>query len=75
MATEPFPYPKRGPSFWRSTPGELDNSLRRKERWVFGASLVNCLLSSPEAEGKSILVLEGHGVCSRAAMGNGQYPY
>jgi hypothetical protein len=80
--TKPYPHPHGMPSFWRTSPGELD-TFRSSENipettdiaiigaGFSGGSLVTHLLSTEEGRGKSILVLEARELCSGATGRNG----
>lgn len=82
MAHKPFPHPDGMASFWRSSPGELDDFRSTKDlpsaadivivgAGFSGGSLVTHLLASDNARGKSILVLEARELCSGATGRNG----
>lgn len=86
MTNKPFPHPIGGPSFWRSTPGELDN-YRSPEglpptidiaiigAGFSGGSLVTHLLDSDGTDETSILVLEARELCSGATGRNGELDF
>ncbi|UPK90513.1 hypothetical protein LCI18_001448 [Fusarium solani-melongenae] len=80
----PYPHPKGMPSFWRSTPGVLDNHRSTENlpttadiviigAGYSGASIVTQLLRHPSYPVKkpSILVLESRQLCSGATGRNG----
>ncbi|EXM20527.1 hypothetical protein RAB80_009180 [Fusarium oxysporum f. sp. vasinfectum] len=82
MSSKPFPAPNGMTSFWRSSPGSLDNHRSTKElpsqcdiliigAGYSGASLVTHMLSQPESKDKSIVVLEARQLCSGATGRNG----
>ncbi|KAF5603832.1 gamma-glutamylputrescine oxidoreductase [Fusarium subglutinans] len=82
MSSKPFPPPNGMTSFWRSSPGSLDNhrstaGLPSKCDILIigagfsGASLVTHMLSQPESKDKSIVVLEARQLCSGATGRNG----
>ncbi|KAJ4050720.1 hypothetical protein NW761_005517 [Fusarium oxysporum] len=82
MSSKPFPPPNGMTSFWRSSPGSLDNHRSTKElpsqcdiliigAGYSGASLVTHMLSQPESKDKSIVVLEARQLCSGATGRNG----
>ncbi|KAK2690714.1 hypothetical protein QWA68_010471 [Fusarium oxysporum] len=82
MSSKPFPAPNGMTSFWRSSPGSLDNHRSTKElpsqcdiliigAGYSGASLVTHMLSQPESMDKSIVVLEARQLCSGATGRNG----
>ncbi|EGU75886.1 hypothetical protein FOXB_13589 [Fusarium oxysporum f. sp. conglutinans Fo5176] len=82
MSSKPFPPPNGMTSFWRSSPGSLDNHRSTKElpsqcdiliigAGYSGASLVTHMLSQPESKDKSIVVLKAWQLCSGATGRNG----
>ncbi|KAF5670466.1 oxidoreductase [Fusarium denticulatum] len=82
MSSKPFPPPNGMTSFWRSSPGPLDNHQSTAElpskcdiliigAGFSGASLVTHMISQPESKGKSIVVLEARQLCSGATGRNG----
>ncbi|KAF5671680.1 oxidoreductase [Fusarium heterosporum] len=82
MTSKPFPPPNGMTSFWRSSPGSLDNhrstdSLPSQcDILIIGAgfsggALATHLLSHPESNNKSIVVLEARQLCSGATGRNG----
>ncbi|GKU09364.1 unnamed protein product, partial [Fusarium langsethiae] len=82
MNSRPFPSPNGMSSFWRSSPGALDNyrstaQLPSESDIIIigagysGASLVTHMLSQPESKDKSIVVLEARELCSGATGRNG----
>ncbi|CVL11576.1 related to oxidoreductase [Fusarium proliferatum] len=82
MSSRPFPPPNGMSSFWRSSPGSLDNHRSTKDlpsqcdiliigAGYSGASLVTHMLSQPESKDKSIVVLEARQLCSGATGRNG----
>ncbi|KAF5963435.1 oxidoreductase [Fusarium bulbicola] len=82
MSSKPFPPPNGMPSFWRSSPGSLDNHRSTTElpskcdiliigAGFSGASLATHMLSQPESKDKSIVVLEARQLCSGATGRNG----
>ncbi|KAI1052406.1 hypothetical protein LB507_007512 [Fusarium sp. FIESC RH6] len=82
MTTRPFPPPNGMTSFWRATPGSLDDHQSTAElpskcdiliigAGYSGASLVTHMLSQPESKDKSIVVLEARQLCSGATGRNG----
>ncbi|KAF4971635.1 hypothetical protein FZEAL_9795 [Fusarium zealandicum] len=82
MSSKLFPPPNGMPSFWRSSPGSLDNhrstdSLPSRCDILIigagfsGAALVTHLLSQEESRNKSIVVLEARQLCSGATGRNG----
>ncbi|KAI1024117.1 hypothetical protein LB504_005042 [Fusarium proliferatum] len=82
MSSRPFPPPNGMSSFWRSSPGSLDNHRSTKHlpsqcdiliigARYSGASLVTHMLSQPESKDKSIVVLEARQLCSGATGRNG----
>ncbi|KAM5380873.1 hypothetical protein ACJZ2D_003397 [Fusarium nematophilum] len=77
-----FPPPRGMTSFWRSSPGPLDNHRSSESlpsqcdiliigAGFSGASLVTHLLSQEESRTKSILILEARQLCSGATGRNG----
>ncbi|OBS17642.1 hypothetical protein FPOA_09378 [Fusarium poae] len=82
MNPKPFPPPNGMASFWRSSPGVLDNYRSTSQipsecdiiivgAGYSGASLVTHMVSLPEARDKSIVVFEARELCSGATGRNG----
>jgi hypothetical protein len=84
MSSKPFPPPNGMTSFWRSSPGSLDNHRSTEElpslcdiliigAGYSGGSLVTHMLSQTESKDKSIVVLEARQLCSGATGRNGLF--
>ncbi|KAL4725811.1 hypothetical protein ACLX1H_006485 [Fusarium chlamydosporum] len=82
MNSAPFPPPNGMTSFWRSSPGPLDNYRSTVElpsqcdiiiigAGYAGASLITHMVSQAESKDKSIVVLEARQLCSGATGRNG----
>ncbi|KAI7759779.1 hypothetical protein LZL87_009102 [Fusarium oxysporum] len=82
MSSKPFPAPNGMTSFWRSSPGFLDDYRSTEDlpsqcdiliigAGYSGGSLVTHMLSQPESKDKSIVVLEARQLCSGATGRNG----
>jgi hypothetical protein len=84
MASKPFPPVNGMTSFWRSSPGSLDNHRSSETlpsecdilivgAGFSGGSLVTHMLAQPESKNKSIVIVEARQLCSGATGRNGSW--